>query len=144
MAGYEDPVVSGRTIGVIANMKRYWLWAFALAWCVAFSAMAQPATGAIAQVDVRAKAAALATYRKSFAIRETLAARDAANVQWQIDVAASCSNRGMHASLSTAEQSGYLWCGLEILQGLKVLDRLPPNQDWTGWFEVSLQELDSD
>ena len=46
--------------------------------------------------------------------------------------------------MSTDGLRGYLRRGLEILQGLKILARLPPNQDWNGWFEERLQELDSD
>ncbi|TPW09589.1 MAG: hypothetical protein FD130_2470, partial [Halothiobacillaceae bacterium] len=32
--------------------------------------------------------------------------------------------------------------GLEIQQGLKARGRLPPNQDWIGWFEEQLAGLD--
>jgi len=39
-------------------MKRQWLLILALAWCVALSAMAQPAPAPIAQIDARAEVAA--------------------------------------------------------------------------------------
>jgi hypothetical protein len=85
--------------------------------------------------------AALTSYRASLAIRERLAKADPANVQWQIDVAVSCSKLGLHSSLSTDERRGYLQRGLEIQQLLKTSGRLPPNQDWTGWFDKRLKEL---
>ena len=93
----------------------------------------------VAQGDL---AGALVAYRKSLAIAETLAAHDAANVQWQIDVAISCSKLGTHAGMAVDERRGYLRRGLEIQQGLKARGRLPPNQDWIGWFEEQLAGLD--
>jgi hypothetical protein len=87
---------------------------------------------------------ALAAYSKSLDIRETLAGRDAANVQWQIDIAVSCAKLGLHAGVPADERRGYLRRGLEIQQNLKVNSRLPPSQDWTAWFEERLQELDKE
>ena len=95
----------------------------------------------VAQGDL---AGALAAYQADLKICETLAAHDVANVQWQIDVAISCGKLGMHAGIATDERRGYLQRGLEIEQSLKDLGRLPPNQDWIGWFEQRLQELDTD
>ena len=48
---------------------------------------------------------------------------------------------GTHGSLAADERRAYLSRGLDILQQLKAAGRLPPNQDWTGWFEGQLQSL---
>ena len=84
--------------------------------------------------------AALTAYRASLGIRETLAGRDRGNVQWQIDVAVSCAKLGMHAGLAASERRTYLQRGLKIQQDLKAGGRLPPNQNWIGWFEEQLIE----
>lgn len=86
---------------------------------------------------------ALAAYRKGLAIRDALAARDPANVQWQIDVAVSCAKFGMHTDLPEPERKNYLWRGLEIQQELNASNRLAPNQNWIGWFEDQLKEFDT-
>ncbi|MGZ8366749.1 MAG: hypothetical protein ACXW37_10260 [Nitrospira sp.] len=51
---------------------------------------------------------ALAAYRRGLAIRDALAARDSANVQWQIDVAVSCAKFGTHTGLTEHERRNYL------------------------------------
>lgn len=85
---------------------------------------------------------ALAAYRKGLAIADGLAARDPANVQWQIDVAVSCAKLGTHAELTESERQNYLRRGLEIQQELNTSNRLAPNQNWISWFEEQLKEFD--
>ena len=126
-------------------MRGRWLLVLALAWCAAPWAMAQHTTAAIAQVDARAEiAAALTSYRKGLDIREALTGRDPVNVQWQIDVAVSCSKLGTHAVLAPQERRTYLQHGLQIQKDLMAQRRLPPNQDWIAWFEEQLKELNAD
>ena len=66
--------------------------------------------------------------------------RDPANTQWQVDLAVSCSKPGAFSGL---ERRDFLVRGLKILPALRQADRLLPNQDWTGWFESALKELDA-
>ena len=77
-------------------------------------------------------------------IISTEAAHDPANVQWQIDVAVSCSRLGTHAGLAPQERHTYLQRGLQIQKDLKAQRRLPPNRDWIAWFEERLKELNAD
>ncbi|MGE0645457.1 MAG: DUF4062 domain-containing protein [Nitrospira sp.] len=85
---------------------------------------------------------ALTSFRKGLAIREGLAARDPANAQWQVDVAVSCAKLGTYTGLAGSERRSYLQRGLKIQQDLSNTNRLAPNQNWIGWFEERLAELD--
>lgn len=84
---------------------------------------------------------ALTAYRKGLAIREALAARDRSNIQWQIDVAISFSKLGTHTGIALTQRRDYLQRGLQIQHELKASGRLPPNQDWIGWFTERLEEI---
>ncbi len=82
--------------------------------------------------------------RASLAICERLAKADPDNVQWQIDVAISCSKLGAYVALTTDERRAHLRRGLDILRGLEASGRLPPSQNWIGWFNDKLAALDAD
>lgn len=86
-------------------------------------------------------ASALAVYRKSLAIAETLAGRDPANTQWQVDLAISCGKIGGHDGLSVVERRAFLLRGRKILQELKRDGRLHPSQDQGAWFDAALATL---
>lgn len=93
-----------------------------------------------AQGDARA---ALAAYREGLSIREALAARDPANSRWQLDLAVSCAKLGTSAPTQSAdERRAFLIRAREILLTLKAAGRLMPSQDWIGWLEDQLSELD--
>ncbi|MBI4755966.1 MAG: hypothetical protein HY778_11270 [Betaproteobacteria bacterium] len=74
-------------------------------------------------------------------VGEALAARDPANVGWQVDLAVSCAKLGSAQRLDVGESRRYLERGLDILTGLKGQGRLMHNQFWTGWFEERLAAL---
>lgn len=82
-------------------------------------------------------------YRDGLGIRKQLAASDPANAQWQIDLAVSCPKLGTYTGLSLDERRGFLLEGLKIQQDLHNSNRLAPNQNWIGWFEEQLKELDT-
>ena len=85
---------------------------------------------------------ALAAYQAGLTIRQGLAKSDPANTQWHVDVAESCARLGsLESLLSIQERSEYLSHGLKLLTELKQAGRLYPNQDWTGWFENTLNTL---
>jgi len=87
---------------------------------------------------------ALAAYRKDLEIAQALAARDVANVQWQVDFAGSCGNLGaLDHGQSTEAQRNHLLRGREILLKLKSAGRLAKNQDWIAWFDGQLAKLGS-
>ena len=73
----------------------------------------------------------------------TLAGRDAANAQWQVDLAVSCWKLGSFDGLPVIERRDLLKRGLNILLALRQAERLLPNQDSTGWFEAELEKLDA-
>ena len=87
--------------------------------------------------------AALVAYEASLAIREALVKRDPANTQWQVDVAVSCSKLGsLDSQLPAKDRKEYLLRGQQILLKLKEAGRLHANQDWTGWFDQALDNLE--
>jgi hypothetical protein len=65
-----------------------------------------------------------------------------ANVQWQIDVAVSSAKLGTHPGIGVNERRSYLQRGLKIQKDLNATNRLAPNQNWIGWFDERLKELD--
>lgn len=85
---------------------------------------------------------AIAAYRKDFDIAESLAERDPANAQWQIDVVVSCWRLGSFPGVSVAERRMFLRRGVEIMQSLRMAERLSPTKDWTESFETALGKLD--
>jgi hypothetical protein len=85
---------------------------------------------------------ALTAYRRSLGIREGLAARDPENAEWQVDLAVSLSRVGTSATESVGDRRGYLLRGLGILVRLREQGRLHASQDWIGWFEKRLGELE--
>ena len=88
-------------------------------------------------------AGALAAYQAGLTIREALAKRDPANTQWQVDVAVSCAKLGsLPTLLSQSSREKFLCRGKDILLALKSSGRLQASQDWTGWFDQTLQQLE--
>jgi hypothetical protein len=78
----------------------------------------------------------------ALAIAEALAARDAANSQWQTDVAVSCAKLGtLDHGQSVETRCDYLTRGKAILLRLKSEGRLAATEDWIGWFEQQLRQL---
>ncbi|WP_164886727.1 tetratricopeptide repeat protein [Piscinibacter defluvii] len=84
---------------------------------------------------------ALQAYRKSLDIAEALAGRDLGSVQWQLDVAVSCGKLGGLDLLPPGQRRDHLERGARILAALRLAGRLPPNQDWTAWFDQALKDL---
>jgi hypothetical protein len=109
-------------------------------WCLLSTFQSSPTKIGDALVAHGDGTGALDAYRKSLAIRDTLAGRDPPNTQWQVDLAVSCSKPGAFSGL---ERRDFLVRGLKILPALRQADRLLPNQDRTGWFESALKELDA-
>ena len=85
---------------------------------------------------------ALSAYLAGLAISESLAKRDPANTQWQVDVAISCAKLGSLDSLMSMQlQKEYLCRGPELLLGIKQAVRLHAKQGWTSCFDNALRSL---
>ncbi len=90
-------------------------------------------------------AGALQAYRASLAIRETLAARDPANAQWQVDLAVSCAKLGTLPHLQTTDtRRSHLLRGKDILVNLDSAGRLMPSQNWISWFDAEIAKLEAE
>ena len=90
----------------------------------------------------RLRAGALAAFRQALIIAEALAAHDPVNVQWQLDVVASCIILGMVTYAHNVEiRREYLLRGRGILVSLERMGRLQPNQNLIEWIDARLAQL---